>query len=73
MVAEKIPFGLITVFFGWMTWNAQPATRLTPQAYVLAMTQCSNLGLLSGFGKVSNMPGHGPDPATVSAVLPAIW
>ena len=24
MFAEKIPFGLIALFFGWMTWQAQP-------------------------------------------------
>ena len=22
MIADKIPFGLITLFFGWMTWHA---------------------------------------------------
>ena len=50
MFAEKVPFGLITVFFGWMTWHAQPSTNLSPHAFVLAGTELTNLWLLTGLG-----------------------
>src|SRR6266404_3764777 len=51
MLADKIPFGAVTVFFGWMTWHAQPSTNQTPQALVLAATEFTNLWLLTGLGQ----------------------
>ncbi len=50
MFVDKIPFGLITIFFGWMTWHAQPSTNLAPHAFVLAGTELANLWLLTGLG-----------------------
>jgi len=50
LCADKIPFGLISVFFGWMTWHAQPGTNLSPHAFVLAGSELTNLWLLTGFG-----------------------
>jgi hypothetical protein len=71
MLADKIPFGLVTVFFGWMTWNAQPSTGQAPNAYVLAVTQLTNLWLLTGLGTyVLYRPS--PDPATASALVKAL-
>lgn len=70
MVLDKIPFGLVALFFGWMTWGAQPSTRQSPDAFILAMTQWSNLWLLTGLGEyVLYRPR--PDPATVNAFLKA--
>ena len=51
MVADKIPFGLITLFFGWMTWHAQPSTDQTLQPFMMAATQFTNLWLLTGLGQ----------------------
>src|ERR1035437_6395342 len=51
MLADKVPFGLITLFFGWMTWHAQPSTNQGLHAFVLAATQFTNLGLLIGLGQ----------------------
>jgi protein O-mannosyl-transferase len=51
MFAEKIPFGLIVLFFGSMTWQAQPSTNQHSNAFVLAATELTNLGLLSGGGE----------------------
>jgi hypothetical protein len=51
MLADKVPFGLITLFFGWMTWHAQPSTNQALYPFVLAVTQFTNLWLLTGFGK----------------------
>ena len=66
MLLDKVPFGLITIFFGWMTWHAQPSTRQTAHAFVLADTVITNLWLLTGLGKyvVYRMA---PDPAAWSA------
>jgi len=50
MLADKIPFGLITIFFGWMTWHAQPGTNRTADLFVLASSQFQNLWLLTGLG-----------------------
>ena len=62
MLVEKIPFGLIALFFGWMTWGAQPSTGQSLEPFVLAMTQWSNLWLLTGLGQyVLYRPR--PDPA----------
>lgn len=70
MLAEKIPFGLIALFFGWMTWGAQPSTGQSPEPFVLAMTQWSNLWLLTGLGQyVLYRPR--PDP-TLLALLPRL-
>jgi hypothetical protein len=51
MFAEKIPFGLIVIFFGWMTWEAQPSTNQHASTFVLAATELTNLQLLSGGGE----------------------
>ena len=51
MLADKIPFGLVTLFFGWMTWHAQPSTNQGLHAFVLAATQFENLWLLTGLGQ----------------------
>jgi hypothetical protein len=51
MLADKAPFGLLTLFFGWMTWHAQPGTNQGLQAFVLAATQFTNLWLLTGLGQ----------------------
>jgi len=51
MFAEKIPFGLIVLFFGWMTWQAQPSTNQHSSAFVIAATELTNLELLSGGGE----------------------
>jgi hypothetical protein len=71
MLADKIPFGLVTVCFGWMTWNAQPSTGQATSAYVLAVTQLTNLWLLTGLGTyVLYRPS--PDPAAASALVKAL-
>jgi protein O-mannosyl-transferase len=80
VLADKLPFGLITLCFGWMTWQAQPSTNQGLHAFVLAATQFTNLWLLTGLGQyVLYRPG--PNPAawsqaarlalTVAAVL--VW
>jgi hypothetical protein len=51
MLADKVPFGLVTLFFGWMTWHAQPSTNQGFHAFVLAATQFTNLWLLTGLGQ----------------------
>jgi hypothetical protein len=65
MFAEKIPFGLIVLFFGWMTWQAQPSTNQHSSAFVLAATELTNLQLLSGCGEYV-MYRAAPDAATWS-------
>lgn len=68
ILAEKVPFVVIALFFGWMTWGAQPSTRQSPDAFVLAMTQWSNLWLLTGLGQyVLYRPK--PNPAEVEILL----
>jgi len=65
MLADKIPFGLITLFFGWMTWHAQPSTHQGLHPFVLAATQLTNLWLLTGLGRyVLYRPA--PNPAAWS-------
>ena len=65
MVADKLPFGLITLFFGWMTWHAQPSTNQALNPFVLASTQFTNLWLLTGLGQyVLYRPA--PNPANWS-------
>ncbi len=51
MLADKVPYGLITLFFGWMTWHAQPSTNQALNPFVLAATQFTNLWLLTGLGQ----------------------
>ena len=51
MLADKVPFGLVTLFFGWMTWHAQPSTNQALHPFVLAATQFTNLWLLTGLGQ----------------------
>jgi hypothetical protein len=66
MFADKVPFGLVTLFFGWMTWHAQPSTDQGLHAFVLAATQCTNLWLLTGLSQyVLYRPA--PDAAAWSA------
>jgi len=65
MFAEKIPFGLIALFFGWMTWQAQPSTNQHSNAFVLAASELTNLGLLSGCGEYV-LYRSAPDPAAPS-------
>lgn len=62
MVLDKVPYGIISLFFGWMTWHAQPATGQILRPFVLAGTELANLWLLTGFGQyVLYRPA--PDPA----------
>jgi hypothetical protein len=61
-LADKVPFGLIVVFFGWMTWNAQPSTNQARYAFVPAVTQLDNLWLLTGLGRYV-LYRAAPDPA----------
>ena len=66
MLADKVPYGLVTLFFGWMTWHAQPSTNQGLHAFVLAATQFTNLWLLTGLGQyVLYRPA--PNPAAWSA------
>jgi hypothetical protein len=51
MLADKVPFGLVALFFGWMTWHAQPSTNQALHPFVLAATQFTNLWLLTGLGQ----------------------
>ncbi|MBN2508530.1 MAG: hypothetical protein JXQ71_17770 [Verrucomicrobia bacterium] len=50
MLADKIPFGLITILFALPTLGAQPDTLRTYSLPVLAANQIWNLWLLTGFG-----------------------
>ena len=65
MLADKVPYGLMTLFFGWMTWHAQPSTNQVLSPFVLAATQFTNLWLLTGLGQyVLYRPA--PNPAAWS-------
>jgi hypothetical protein len=70
MFADKVPFGLIVVFFGWMTWQAQPPTRTPHNPFVMAATELTNLWLLCGFGKYV-LYRNAPDPKVWSALIRA--
>jgi 4-amino-4-deoxy-L-arabinose transferase-like glycosyltransferase len=67
MFIEKIPFGVIVIFFGWMTWQAQPSTNQHSSAFVVAATELTNLFLLSGCGEYV-LYRLAPDPAAWSAM-----
>jgi hypothetical protein len=70
MVADKVPFGLIGLVFGLMTWHAQPSSSQHPSAFVLVATLWTNLWLLTGLGQyVLFRPA--PNPATWGAVTQA--
>jgi hypothetical protein len=77
MLADKVPFGLITLFFGWMTWHAQPSTNQALLPFVLAATQFTNLWLLSGLGHYT-LYRAAPDPeawshaARLSMIIAAV-
>ena len=66
MFAEKVPFGLMTLFFGWMTWQAQPSTNQHSSPFVLAATELTNLSLLSGCDEYF-LYRPAPDPTPWSA------
>lgn len=67
MFAEKIPFAAIIVFFGWMTWQAQPSTNQHSSPFVLAMTELTNLSLLSAWGQFT-LYRAAPDGAAWTAM-----
>ena len=67
MLADKIPFGIVVLFFGWMTMQAQPPTRMPHNLFVMAGAELTNLWLLSGFGKYV-LYRSAPDPAAWSAL-----
>ena len=67
MIADKIPFGLITFFFGWMTWHAQPSTNQSAHLFVLAGTELANVWLLTGLGQYT-LYREAPNPASWSVV-----
>jgi hypothetical protein len=51
MLADKVPFGIVVLFFGLMTMQAQPPTRMPHNPFVMASTELTNLWLLTGLGK----------------------
>jgi hypothetical protein len=65
---DKIPFGLITLFFGWMTWRAQPSTNHAWNLFVPAASELKNLWLLSGLGDYV-VYRDAPNPAAVGALV----
>jgi hypothetical protein len=68
MFVDKVPFGMMTIFFGLMTWGAQPSTKQELKAFGLAATELTNLWLLTGFGQyVLYRPA--PDPAAWSQII----
>jgi protein O-mannosyl-transferase len=68
MFADKLPFGLIMLFFGWMTWHAQPSTNQALVPFVLAATEFTNLWLLTGLGQYTLYRGA-PQPGAWSATV----
>jgi hypothetical protein len=50
MLADKIPFGLVSVFFAAQTWDAQVPTRIPFSLFTIGMTHLQNLWLLTGLG-----------------------
>jgi hypothetical protein len=61
---DKVPFGLITLFFGWMTWRAQPSTNHAWNLFVPAASELKNLWLLTGLGQYV-LYRDAPNPAVV--------
>ena len=77
MFAEKIPFGVIVLFFGWMTWQAQPSTNQHSSLFVLAMTELTNLWLLSGCGayvlyRLAPDPAAWPETTRLAIIVGAV-
>src|SRR5262249_22642078 len=70
VIADNLVYAGITVFFGWMTWHAQPATNQQPVLFVLAVTELTNLWLLTGFGQYA-LFRPAPDPALCGGGLKA--
>ena len=68
MLADKVPFGLITLFFGWMTWQAQPSTNQALAPLVLAATELTNLWLLTGLGHYT-LYRPAPHPGAWTALI----
>jgi hypothetical protein len=50
LVLDKIPYGLIALFFALRTMGAQPPTRHQPDLFVIGHSFLQNLKLLSGWG-----------------------
>lgn len=50
MALDKIPFGLVTLFFAWRTLGAQPDTAKAFSTFIVGATQWQNLWLLTGLG-----------------------
>jgi hypothetical protein len=71
LLGDKVAFGLIAAFFGWMTWNAQPPTRQVFSPFILAGTEWSNLWLLTGLGKyvLYRVPPKSADWSVAGQVL----
>jgi hypothetical protein len=66
VIFEKTPFVAATLFFGWMTWRAQPSTNQTWHPLMIAATELKNLRLLIGWGDyVLYRPA--PDPNAMNA------
>jgi hypothetical protein len=73
MLADKVPFGMITLFFGWMTWHAQPSTGQTLNPLVMAVSEFTNLWLLTGLGQyVLYRPAPVPEAWSQAARLAII-
>jgi hypothetical protein len=80
MFADKVPFGLATLFFGWMTYEAQPSTNQAHNLFVMAATELKNLWLLTGLGQYV-VYRNAPNPAAwnvgvkvlVIATAVAVW
>ena len=71
LFGDKVAFGLVAAFFGWMTWTAQPPTRQVFSPFILAGTEWSNLWLLTGFGQyvLYRVPPKGADWGVAGQVL----
>ena len=62
MLADKVLFGATAIFFGWMTFRAQPSTNHAWHVFVPAATELINLWLLTGLGDYV-LYRSAPDPA----------
>jgi hypothetical protein len=77
MLADKLPFGLITLFFGWMTWHAQPSTGQAVNPLVMAVSEFTNLWLLTGLGQYvlyrpAPVPGAWSQTARLAIIISAV-